>query len=125
MSDSNLPPAAGNPINSPRKVYLVPPAKHRELVLKKPENKAAGMAGVKVALQHLRREMGFVAGMRVIGRMNQQDGFDCAGCAWPDPKTRSSLGEYCENGAKALAEEATDARIGPDFFQKYSVEALS
>ena len=57
--------------------------------------------------------------------MNQQGGFDCPGCAWPDPDDeRSSLGEYCENGIKALAEEATNRKIDSSFFQKHSVAAL-
>ena len=58
--------------------------------------------------------------------MNQKDGFDCPGCAWPDPDgKRSKLGEYCENGVKAIAEEATISKVGREFFAKYSVEELS
>ena len=59
--------------------------------------------------------------------LNQTKGFDCPSCAWPDPKPsgRSSIAEYCENGAKAVAEEATDARVTPDFFAKYSVEEMN
>lgn len=107
-------------------VRLLPPEKFRDLVLTKPENKAAGLRAVKEAIAHLQREMGVGKGMRLVGKMNQQDGFDCSGCAWPDPEDhRSSLGEYCENGAKALAEEATDARVDPAFFRAHSVEELS
>jgi molybdopterin-dependent oxidoreductase alpha subunit len=129
MSDSTVPTSQSDSYRIPpgekRKVSLIPPPKHRNLSLKKPEDKAAGMPAVKVALQHLKREMGFFTGVRVIGKMNQEDGFDCAGCAWPDPKHRSALGEYCENGAKALAEEATTKRVDPRFFRKHSVEELS
>ncbi|MCL4155995.1 UNVERIFIED_CONTAM: hypothetical protein GTU68_014816, partial [Idotea baltica] len=58
--------------------------------------------------------------------MNQMTGFDCPGCAWPDPDDkRSLLAEYCENGAKAFAEEATTKRVDPDFFARYSVKELS
>ena len=58
--------------------------------------------------------------------MNQKKGFDCSGCAWPDPDGhRSKLGEYCENGAKALAEEMTDSKVGLAFFAHNSVEEMS
>jgi molybdopterin-dependent oxidoreductase alpha subunit len=71
-------------------------------------------------------EMGMVQGLKTISLMNQHGGFDCSGCAWPDPEGhRSSLGEYCENGAKALAEEATEKRVDGAFFAKHSVQELS
>jgi len=57
--------------------------------------------------------------------MNQEDGFRCPSCAWPVPENPSKIAEYCENGAKALADEATTEKIGADFFKKHSVEALS
>lgn len=111
---------------TPRQVHLVPPERHRNLRLTAPESAAAGLTAVKVSLQHLRREMGFFPGMRTIGQMNQKGGFDCSGCAWPDPDgPRSAVAEYCENGAKALAEEATNRKVGPAFFQQYTVEHMS
>lgn len=111
---------------SSRNVHLVPPPKHRQLKLSRPEDKAAGLVAVKESLKHLKREIGFFPGMRAIGQMNQKGGFDCSGCAWPDPDgPRSAVAEYCENGAKALAEEATTQRVTPAFFQKYSVEQMS
>ena len=94
--------------------------------LEKPANYAAGITGVKVAMEHAIQEMGAVRAFQTLAKMNQKGGFDCPGCAWPDPDDkRSVLGEYCENGAKALAEEATLKRVTPDFFAKYSVEELS
>ena len=69
--------------------------------------------------------MGVVRSMRTLLKMNQKEGFDCPSCAWPDPETPSSLGEYCENGAKALADEATTSRADAELFTKYSVEELS
>ena len=65
-----------------------------------------------------------VSGARTLLRMNQPEGFDCPGCAWPDPKHTSSF-EFCENGAKAVAWEATAARCTPDFFANHSVTELS
>jgi molybdopterin-dependent oxidoreductase alpha subunit len=94
--------------------------------LTKPPSYAAGVTGVKVAMEHAINEMGAVRAFQTLAKMNQKGGFDCPGCAWPDPDDkRSVLGEYCENGAKALAEEATLKRVTPDFFTQYSVEEMS
>lgn len=86
---------------------------------------AAGVAGVKVTLEHTFKEMGILNSFKALAQMNQKEGFDCAGCAWPDPEKPSKIAEYCENGAKALAEEATHWTLGPDFFAEHSVEELS
>ncbi|MFT6147780.1 MAG: molybdopterin-dependent oxidoreductase alpha subunit [Saprospiraceae bacterium] len=94
--------------------------------LSKPPSYAAGVTGVKVAMEHAISEMGAIRAFQTLAKMNQKGGFDCPGCAWPDPDDkRSVLGEYCENGAKALAEEATLKRVKPDFFAQYSVEEIS
>jgi len=93
--------------------------------LKEPVRVAAGPLGVKVALEHGFKEMGIVRSMRALLEMNQKDGFDCPSCAWPDPENPSKLAEYCENGAKALADEATTKKVDHEFFKKNSVEELS
>ena len=93
--------------------------------LKEPVRHAAGMLGIQAALQHGFKEMGFLRSMRAMLNMNQNDGFECPSCAWPDPDKPSKIGEFCENGAKALADEATTQHIGHDFFRKNSVEELS
>jgi len=111
---------------STRKVQIVPPVHHDNLQLTEPHTKAAGLKAVQVSLEHLREEVGMVDGIKLLNKMNQKDGFDCSGCAWPDPDgKRSKLGEYCENGVKALAEEATKKRLDPSFFAQFSVEELS
>jgi molybdopterin-dependent oxidoreductase alpha subunit len=69
--------------------------------------------------------MGVVRGMKMLLQVNQTEGFDCPGCAWPDPDDHRSVVEFCENGAKAISEEATTKRVGPEFFAKYSVAELS
>lgn len=61
--------------------------------------------------------------MRTLLVLNQEDGFDCPSCAWPDPEHRATA-EFCENGARAVADEATRARVDPDFFAKWSIPAL-
>ncbi|MEM7185287.1 MAG: FdhF/YdeP family oxidoreductase [Bacteroidota bacterium] len=84
------------------------------------------MPAIVSSMAHIKEEMGILKGLKVLSRMNQKGGFDCPGCAWPDPDgKRSVLGEYCENGAKAIAEEATTKRVTPEFFENYTVEELS
>lgn len=109
-----------------RDVQIIPPATFEDLKLTKRKKRAAGIPAVLVSLEHLQKETGVYKGIKRLNKMNQKGGWDCAGCAWPDPDDhRSALGEYCENGAKALAEEATEARVDPAFFSQYSVEEMS
>lgn len=93
--------------------------------LKDPLRTAAGTLGVKAAMDHAFKEMGMVRSMRALLEMNQKEGFDCPSCAWPDPEKPSKIGEYCENGAKALADEATTKQMNSAFFKAHSVEDLS
>ena len=93
--------------------------------LSEPASYAAGIKAVKVTLEHTFKEMGIYRALSTLSHMNQKEGFDCPGCAWPDPEKPSKLGEYCENGAKALSEEATTKRVDKSFFEKHSVEELS
>ncbi len=110
---------------SKRNISVLGPNEFTGIKLKKPANYAAGLPAVKVAVQHALREMGVVKSFRALNQMNQKEGFDCPGCAWPDPEKPSKLGEYCENGVKALSEEATHKRVDKEFFKQYSVEELS
>lgn len=96
-----------------------------DLKLTDPITIAAGPLGVKEALKHGFKEMGVVRAMGALLEMNQEDGFSCPSCAWPDPEKASKFAEYCENGAKALADEATTKKVDADFFAQYSVEELS
>ena len=75
------------------------------------------------AAEAVRRKAGLVRGVQTLAWMNQQGGFDCPGCAWPDPEARAAI-EFCENGAKHLAHEATRRRVGPEFFSEWSVSCL-
>jgi len=109
-----------------RKVQIVPPEEMANLKLVKRKEKAAGIPAVVSSMKHISEELGIWQGIKVLNKMNQKDGFDCPGCAWPDPDgKRSAMGEYCENGAKAIAEEATTKKVTPDFFAKHTVEELS
>lgn len=87
---------------------------------------AAGFKGIVNALKHVNSELGMVKGVSLLAKLNQKDGFDCPGCAWPDPdEKRAFLAEYCENGAKAIAEEATKHRVSPMFFATHKVSELA
>ena len=102
------------------------PARFTGITLSEPKNTAGGIPAVVSALRHIVAETGWVRGLRALSKLNQKSGYDCPGCAWPDPDDeRSGLAEYCENGAKAVAEEATTRKIGADFFSKNSVFELS
>ncbi|MCB8829083.1 CbbBc protein, partial [Escherichia coli] len=71
----------------------------------------------------LARQQIVAQGAATLLKANQPDGFDCPGCAWPDPKHTSSF-EFCENGAKAVTWESTAKRIGPTFFASHTVSEL-
>jgi molybdopterin-dependent oxidoreductase alpha subunit len=90
------------------------------------KDKAAGIPGVAVALKRAVEEMGPTRTARTLLRLNQVHGFDCQGCAWPDPAPGDRhTAEFCENGAKAVAEEATTDHISPEFFREHSIEDLA
>lgn len=96
------------------------------LKLREVSDAAAGITGVKVAIQHVFSEMGPARGLKALFNLNQKGGIDCPSCAWPDPDDdRSVIGEYCENGAKAIAEEATSKKLMAKFFAENSVADLS
>ncbi|HEY1764953.1 MAG TPA: FdhF/YdeP family oxidoreductase [Opitutaceae bacterium] len=86
---------------------------------------AAGLAAVAKTMEFAVGEMGLSRGVSALLRLNQKDGFDCQSCAWPNPDDQRSVAEFCENGAKAVADEGTRARIGPAFFRAYSVRELA
>ena len=90
---------------------------------------AAGVKGVLVSLQRSWEQMGLARTVRTLPLLNQQSGFDCPGCAWPDPRQEEGghrkIAEFCENGAKAVAEEATTRRVGPEFFAAHPVAELA
>lgn len=85
---------------------------------------AAGLKALLVTAEHVLQKTGVVRGVRVLSALNQTDGFDCPGCAWPDPVDRARA-EFCENGAKAALDEATTRRVTAEFFARYSVSELS
>ncbi|MFT4229802.1 MAG: FdhF/YdeP family oxidoreductase [Microbacterium sp.] len=85
---------------------------------------AVGVPAVLHALEISHQQMGVSRSIQTLLRVNQKDGFDCPGCAWPE-EDRRHIAEFCENGAKAVAEEATLRRVGPEFFAAHSVAELN
>jgi len=102
------------------------PEKLIDLEVTEPKEWAAGIPAVYEAVKDIVHETGLLRGMGASLKMNQKGGFDCSSCAWPGPDDdRSPIAEYCENGAKALAEEATTKKLTGEFFAQNSVAELA
>ncbi len=85
------------------------------------EQEAAGVTAVMVSLRRGLKAMGPFRTAASLLRLNQRKGFDCPGCAWPEEHGGRKFAEFCENGAKAVAEEATKRVVTPDFFARHSM----
>ncbi|AWB93184.1 FdhF/YdeP family oxidoreductase [Aeromicrobium chenweiae] len=97
-----------------------------QLEVHAPKRAAAGVTGVRVAMQRSLSLMGPTRTARTLLKLNQTDGFDCVSCAWPDPDPENRhAAEFCENGAKAVADEATTDRVTPAFFARHSIEEMA
>jgi len=91
---------------------------------KNAKSHAGGTPAVASALKHVMKTAGPIRGAKALLDLNQTDGFDCPSCAWPDPDDHRAVSEFCENGAKAVASEATTRQIGREFFRKHSIDEL-
>ncbi|MEU3467994.1 FdhF/YdeP family oxidoreductase [Streptomyces sp. NPDC048387] len=89
-----------------------------------PRNAAAGLPAIAHTLKIGYEQMGLRRTARTLLKVNQKDGFDCPGCAWPEGDRRHTA-EFCENGAKAVAEEATVRRVTPAFFAEHPLDDLA
>ena len=86
---------------------------------------AAGVKAVAISMKRALGHMGPTRSAKTLLKLNQAEGFDCMSCAWPDPEVgHRHTAEFCENGAKAVAEEATTARVTPEFFAAHSIAEL-
>ena len=90
-----------------------------------PSTSAAGLPAILSTVKHSVSKMGLLASLSNLSSVNKFHGFDCPGCAWPDPDNKRTFAEFCENGAKAIADEATKKRADPGFWSKWSVSELS
>jgi molybdopterin-dependent oxidoreductase alpha subunit len=89
-----------------------------------PKQSAAGLPAIGHTMKVAGAQMGARRAALTLLKVNQKSGFDCPGCAWPEPEHRHTF-EFCENGAKAVAEEATLRRVTPDFFAEHPVADLA
>ncbi|TSE16052.1 FdhF/YdeP family oxidoreductase [Arthrobacter sp. KBS0703] len=94
-----------------------------KLTVTKPKTTAVGLPAVANALKISLEQMGPLRSIQTLMAVNQVDGFDCMGCAWPEHEKRNAA-EFCENGAKAVAEEGTRRRVTPEFFAQHSIADL-
>jgi molybdopterin-dependent oxidoreductase alpha subunit len=109
-----------------KKAHVAPEPPHEPsppLVTTQPHD-AGGFGAIAATLKHAREELGPGRTMRALRLLNQERGFDCPGCAWPEPERRSAF-EFCENGAKAIAEEATRKRVGADDLAEWPMDRLA
>ncbi|QSE89415.1 FdhF/YdeP family oxidoreductase [Rhodococcus pseudokoreensis] len=95
-----------------------------DVVVTHEKSYAAGVPAVLVSLKRGLEQMGPVRMARTLMKLNQRQGFDCPGCAWPETPGHRKHAEFCENGAKAVAEEATTRTVTPEFFAEHSVADL-
>ena len=93
--------------------------------MSKEPKSAGGLPAIVAAVKSLSAETGLIRGARTMLKVNQVGGIDCPGCAWPEPDQHRSHFEFCENGAKHIADEATTKRVTPEFFQQWSVADLN
>jgi formate dehydrogenase major subunit len=97
----------------------------QHLEVEAPKKSAAGVPAVAIALKLAVEQMGVRRTAQTLLKLNQADGFDCQGCAWPDPDpSHRHTAEFCENGAKAVTEEATLRRVDRRFFLEHSIDDL-
>jgi molybdopterin-dependent oxidoreductase alpha subunit len=94
-----------------------------DIEVTEPKTWAAGVPGVTHSMGPAFKEMGVSRSLKLLGSMNQKDGFDCMSCAWPDPEHRKTA-EFCENGAKAVTWEATPLTVPTSFWREHSVTDL-
>ena len=95
------------------------------LTQRTPERKATGLKAVVSSFHYAWGEVGIIRGTLPLLKLNQKDGFDCPGCAWPDPDGKRSSFDFCENGAKAVAHEMDRRRLTAEFFATHSVGEMS
>ncbi|GAB2688585.1 FdhF/YdeP family oxidoreductase [Aliiglaciecola aliphaticivorans] len=100
------------------------PTDSQRIEISSPKDWAAGIPAVISAYKNVTSKAGPFKGTRLLSDLNQIEGFDCPGCAWPDPLNKRATFEFCENGAKAVADEATTKRADAQFFAKHIIAQL-
>ena len=88
-----------------------------------PPDSATGWRAIKMSVKRVVDAAGVVDGVKTMAKINQVGGFDCPSCAWPERPHRKRA-EFCESGAKAVADETTALRADSEFFAKHSLAEL-
>ena len=101
-----------------------PPLEEKGAHEKRRDETAGGFYAIYETGRFGLREMGLARSFHTLRKLNQKDGFDCPSCAWPDPDRDRKFAEFCENGAKAVASEATTKRLTPAVFAQHSIPEM-
>ena len=117
--------AATNEAPTSNPVAAQAPAAEEQLRVAAPPRAAAGLPAIFSTMNTGLRQAGVTRTLKLYLKANQKDGFDCQSCAWPSPDGDRHIAEFCENGAKAIASEATQAQATPDFFARHSIAELA
>src|SRR3984957_10153127 len=111
--------------NDPTSQKAQNPTDFGELRVGRASEEAAGIPAIWNTMLYGIGDMGPLRAPKAFLKINQVDGFDCQSCAWPSPDKNRKIFEFCENGAKAVSDESTKKRVGPDFFAKHSIAELA
>ncbi|MEU3108983.1 FdhF/YdeP family oxidoreductase [Streptomyces albidoflavus] len=96
-----------------------------DLSVTPPKTWATGVPAVTHALEYALGQTSVRRTALTLLNINQAKGFDCPGCAWPEPAPgKRHRNEYCENGGKHIADEATSRRVTAGFFREHSIAEL-
>src|SRR5271167_1491948 len=110
--------------NEPLAHGAEPPLEESGAECGSPSMTAGGLAAIYRTAHVGLKEMGVVRSLHTLLKVNQKDGFDCPSCAWPDPDGKRKMAEFCENGAKAVAWEATTKRLTPEVFASHPISEM-
>ncbi len=111
--------------NDPTSLQAQNPTDMGKLRIGRASEEAAGIPAIWNTTLYGIGDMGPVRSSEAFVKINQVTGFDCQSCAWPSPDKKRKVFEFCENGAKAVSDESTKRRIGPEFFAQYSISDLA
>jgi molybdopterin-dependent oxidoreductase alpha subunit len=110
---------------TPNALSVEPPLEPAPPHVTPPATVAGGLGAIINTTRQAVGKMGVIRSARTLLKVNQKGGFDCQSCAWPDEDGKRDIAAFCENGAKAVADEAMTAHIGREFFARHSVIELS
>ena len=101
------------------------PERLHDLKSEGPRDTAAGVGAIASTVKNAVGHMGVSHALRGLSVLNQHGGIDCQSCAWPDPDEKRTFAEFCESGAKALADEGTTKRVTNEFFAEHTIADIA